>query len=127
MAKVLRISLLVIFFVSVFPPLFSQDKQEYKPQMVRYTLDFRFKDGVYLNFDQVKENNPIPKAKLLTSIDYNDREFFRKLLENDKIYVYDNLGVRQEVTKNDIWGYARNGVLYVQIQENFNRITFVGS
>jgi hypothetical protein len=37
------------------------------------------------------------------------------------------MGLRQEVAKNAIWGYSRNGVLYVQIQENFNRITFVGS
>jgi hypothetical protein len=37
------------------------------------------------------------------------------------------MGVRQEIAKNTIWGYARNGVLYVQIQENFNRITFIGS
>jgi hypothetical protein len=45
----------------------------------------------------------------------------------DKIYFYDNIGVRQEIAKNTIWGYARNGVLYIQIQDNFNRITFVGS
>jgi hypothetical protein len=64
---------------------------------------------------------------LLTSIDYNDREFFKKILQINKIYFYDNMGVRQEIVKNTIWGYARNGVLYVQIQENFNRITFVGS
>ncbi len=95
--------------------------------MVKYTPDFRFNDGIYLNFDQVKQNRPIPKAKLLTSIDYNDREFFKKLMEMDKIYFYDNMGVRQEIVKNTIWGYARNGVLYVQVQENFNRITFVGS
>ena len=81
--------------------------------------------GIYLNFDQVKLNRPIPKAKLLTSVDYNDREFFKKVMENDKIYFYDEIGVRQEVAKNAIWGYARNGVLNVQIQENFNRITFV--
>jgi hypothetical protein len=37
------------------------------------------------------------------------------------------MGVRQEIAKNTIWGYSRNGVLYVQIQANFNRITFVGS
>lgn len=131
MLKALRVSLFIAIFVSVFPVLHAQDaqenKQEIKPGMVKYTPDFRFKDGIFLNFDQVKENNPIPKAKLLTSIDYNDREFFRKLFENDKIYFYDNMGIRQEVTKNNIWGYARNGVLYVQIQENFNRITFVGS
>jgi hypothetical protein len=104
-------------------PLYGQEKEE----MVKYSPDFRFNDGIYLNFDQVKMNKPLPKAKLLTSIDYNDREFFKKILENDKLYFYDNMGVRQEVVKNSIWGYCRNGVLYVQIQESFNRITFVGS
>ena len=98
-----------------------------KEGMVKYTPEFKFNDGIYLNFDQVKLNSPIPKAKLLTSIDYNDREFFKKILEIDKIYFYDNMGVRQEIAKNTIWGYARNGVLYVQIQENFNRITFIGN
>jgi hypothetical protein len=95
--------------------------------MVKYTPDFRFKDGIYVNFDQVKSNSPIPKAKLLTSTDYNDKEFFKKLLESDKIYYYDGMGVRQEIATNSIWGYARNGVLYIQVQENFTRITFVGS
>lgn len=95
--------------------------------MVKYTPDFRFKDGIYVNFDQVKSNSPIPKAKLLTSADYNDKEFFKKILESDKIYYYDAMGIRQEIAKNTIWGYARNGVIYVQIQENFNRITFIGS
>ncbi len=95
--------------------------------VVKFTPDFRFKDGIYLNFEQVKTNNPIPKAKLLTSTDYNDREFFKKLLETGKIYFYDNMGIRQEIVTNSIWGYARNGVLYIQIQEHFNRITYVGS
>ncbi|HLP72738.1 MAG TPA: hypothetical protein VK155_07545 [Bacteroidales bacterium] len=126
MLKALRVAVFISLFVS-FPFLSAQDLQENKPGMVKFTPDFRFKDGIFLNFEQVKENNPIPKAKLLTSVDYNDREFFRKLFENDKIYFYDNMGIRQEVGKNNIWGYARNGVLYVQIQENFNRITFVGS
>jgi hypothetical protein len=124
MARGIRI-LIFIVFVSALSALTmnGQDKEG----MVKYTPDFRFKDGIYLNFDQVKSNNPIPKAKLLTSVDYNDREFFRKIFEMDKIYFYDNMGIRQEVPKSNIWGYSRNGVLYVQIQENFNRITFVGN
>ncbi len=60
--------------------------------MVKYTPDFRFKDGIYVNFDQVKQNSPIPKAQLLTSTDYNDKEFFKKLLESEKIYYYDGMG-----------------------------------
>ncbi len=125
MVRVIRF---LVFFGILIPassliPLQGQDKEG----MVKYTPDFRFNDGIYLNFDQVKMNKPISKAKLLTSIDYNDREFFNKILENDKIYFYDNMGVRQEIAKNTIWGYSRNGVLYVQIQEAFNRITFVGN
>lgn len=108
------------------PGVFVAEGQE-QEGMVKYTPDFRFRDGIYVNFEQVKQNSPIPKAKLLTSTDYNDKEFFKKLLESDKLYYYDGMGVRQELSVGDIWGYSRNGVLYIQVQNNFNRITFVGS
>jgi hypothetical protein len=125
MVRVIRYFLVMSSIISALPlfPVIGQDKEG----MVRYTPDFRFTDGIYLNFDQVKMNKPIPKAKLLTSVDYNDREFFKKILESDKIYFYDDMGIRQDIPRNSIWGYARNGVIYVQIQDNFNRITFVGN
>jgi hypothetical protein len=125
MVKRIRILVLLGLLMPVVSPLPLRGQE--KEGMVKYTPEFRFTDGIFLNFDQVKMNKPISKAKLLTSIDYNDREFFNKILENDKIYFYDNLGVRQEVAKNAIWGYSRNGVLYVQVQETLNRITFVGN
>ena len=125
MQKVLRIFFLISLFSQGYPllRLYGQEKEG----MVKYTPEFRFNDGIYINFDQVKLNKPIPKAKLLTSIDYNDREFFKKILEGEKIYFYDNMGVRQEIAKNNLWGYSRNGVLYIEIQNNFNRVTFVGN
>ena len=101
----------------------GQDKEG----MVKYTTDFKFVDGIYLNFEQVKSNSPIPKAKILTSTDYNDKDFFKNVLSVDKVYFYDGMGVRQEVERNSIWGYCRNGILYIQVQGNFNRITFVGN
>jgi hypothetical protein len=106
---------------------FNRVSGQDQPGLVKYTPDFKFKDGVFLNFDQVKTNSPIAKAKLLTSADYNDRDFFKKVFESGKIYFYDEMGVRQEVDKSNIWGFARNGVLYIQVQDNFNRITFVGN
>jgi len=95
--------------------------------LVQYSTDFKFTDGIYINFDQVKDNNPIPKAKILSSTDYNDKDFFKNIFESGKIYFYDEIGVRQEVEVGSIWGYSRNGVLYIQVQGNFNRITFIGS
>jgi len=94
---------------------------------VKYTPDFKFKDGIFLNFNMVKTNSPVPKAKLLTSVEYNDRDFFTQLMKEDKIYFYDDLGMRQEIDKSLIWGFSRNGVLYRKIQNNYNRITFFGS
>jgi hypothetical protein len=125
MERNFRAFVLIPFVVFAFAllPVAGQTQEN----MVKFTPDFRFKDGIFLDFEQVKTNNPIPKAKLLTSTDYNDREFFKKLLEAGKIYFYDNMGIRQEVVTKDIWGYSRNGILYIQVQENFNRITFVGS
>jgi hypothetical protein len=127
MKRVAKILFLIAFILSGIRLFSAFGQDSIRTEMVKYTPDFRFKDGIYLNFEQVKNNNPIPKAKLLTSVDYNDREFFKKLIEMDKIYFYDDMGVRQEVSKSNIWGYVRNGVLYVQIQENFNRITFIGN
>jgi hypothetical protein len=95
--------------------------------MVKYTPDFRFFDGIFLDFEQVKMNSPIPKAKILTSADYNSKDFFKSIMAGDKIYFYDAMGVRQEADKNNIWGYSKNGILYIQIQGNFNRITFIGN
>jgi hypothetical protein len=109
-----------ITLLLLFPFTLSSVEGQEKEGTIKYTSDFKFKDGIYLNFDQVKLNSPIPKAKLLTSADYNDREFFNKVFESE-------IGVRQEVAKSDIWGFARNGVLYVLIQDNFNRITFFGN
>jgi hypothetical protein len=125
MEKLIRNILVMCSVICAVPFLPAQGQE--KEDMVKYTPDFRFNDGIYLNFDQVKLNSPIPKAKLLTSVDYNDRDFFKRVLESEKIFFYDDMGVRQDIEKNTIWGYARNGVIYVQIQENFNRITFVGS
>jgi hypothetical protein len=112
----------VIFFAGLVS-LSCQEREGF----IKYTPDFKFTDGIYLNFDQVRENSPIPKAKLLTSAEYNDRDFFKKLFAADKIYFYDEMGVRQEVSKDDVWGFSRNGVIYVMVQGNYNRITFVGN
>jgi hypothetical protein len=125
MKKLLRI-LLIILSIGSGRSLVLLNAQE-NEGMVKYTPDFRFTDGIFLNFDQVKANSPIPKAKILTSTDYNDKDFFKNLMSGEKIYFYDGMGIRQEVDKSSVWGFSRNGVLYVQIQGSFNRITFIGN
>lgn len=100
--------------------------QTESPERKKYTPDFRFREGIFLDFNQVKENKPIPKSRLLTPVDFNDREFFRKVLVKDMLYFYDDFGTRQEIKTDNIWGYSRNGILYIQISSEFHRIAIVG-
>ena len=112
--------LLLIFSGAVF----CQGEEE--RVSVKYTHEFRFQDGIYMNFEQVKQNAPLPKYKILTNADYHDPSFFDKVLSNDVLYYFDDNATRKEVLLEDIWGYAKNGVLYIRIGGEFNRITIVG-
>jgi hypothetical protein len=116
---------LMIFLLAVFTTvsLHGQDTTN----MVKYSPDFDFEDGIYLNFDQVKANNPIPKSRLLTTVNYNDRDFFERLTRNKEISFYDEFGTQTSIPTKSIWGYSNNGVLYINLNNSFNRVTIIGS
>lgn len=88
--------------------------------------NFKFEDGIFLNFDQVKTNSPISGAEILSSIDFNDKDFYKTIISAEKIYYYNDLGERQEVEVKTIWGFSQNGVLYIRAKDRFNRLTIVG-
>jgi hypothetical protein len=94
---------------------------------VIYTPAFKFRDGIFLNFEQVKINKPIPKAQIVSEIDYNSFDFFEKLFENDEIELYDELGVKQKVKIEKIWGFSDKGILFVNLNDDFHRIPVFGS
>jgi hypothetical protein len=112
MKKLLRFSLMLIGIVISGSQisLYCQGKKE-----IKYTDEFRFYDGIYLYFDQVKMNSPIPKNKILSSTDYNEMDFCINLMAGKKIIFYDEMGIRHEVERNSVWGYASNCIIYVQI------------
>jgi len=95
--------------------------------VVRYTTDFKFKEGFYLNFDQVRNNKPVPKSRVLSSIDYKSKTFFDQVTESQTLTYFDDLGNSQEVETNQLWGYCKNGILYINIGGSFNRITIMGN
>ena len=69
--------------------------------LVKYSPGFKFQEGIFLNFEQVKENSPISKSQIITTIPYDDPDFYDRILQEKKIELYDNLGSKQEIgTKN---------------------------
>ena len=93
---------------------------------VKYSPAFKFKDGIYTNFLQVKQNLPIPKSQIVTDVDYNAFDFYDRLLEGKTITIYDNLGVNKEIETKFIWGFSNKGVLYINLNDEYNRIPVFG-
>lgn len=93
---------------------------------VKYTPDFNFEDGFYFSFQQVKGNDPIPGARLITNLDHSDPDFYNKILNEKKIAFFDKNGARQEISTSKLWGFSRNGILYIRLSEGFHRVTIVG-
>jgi hypothetical protein len=111
----------------LFLSLFALPGQQDSANWVKYSPDFKFREGLFLTFEQVRNNRPIAKSRIVTSIAYDDPDFFDRILENKKIYYFNELGVKEEIASKSIWGYSRNGVLYISLNEGFYRITIVGN
>ncbi|MFO7671550.1 MAG: hypothetical protein R6W31_17965 [Bacteroidales bacterium] len=102
--------------------------QEGAPEgMVRYSSGYEFPEGIYANFEMVREARPIPPARVVTDVDLFDREFYEKITSEDEIVIYDDNGVKKEFKTSKIWGYGRNGALYINVGSAFHRISLVGS
>ncbi len=114
----------IILFSVIFT--FSQTG-DIRKDKVKYTPAFKFKDGIFINFQQVKDNNPVPKSQILTTIDYNTFDFYNKLFLNKYITIYDNLGIQKKINTSRIWGFSNRGVLFINLNDEFNRIPVFGS
>jgi hypothetical protein len=123
--KKVRGFLILLIVNGAFGPGSSLCGQE-QQGMVKYTPDFRFTDGIYLDFYSAKNNRPVPKTRIVTTLDYKSNDFFKKLTENKTISYYDTSGVKKEVKKEDLWGYADKGIIYMQVMGSFSPFTFMG-
>lgn len=94
--------------------------------MVKYTPDYKFRNGLFLNFGQVKNNSPIPSARIVSNKDPGDFNFFRDLVEENTIAYFDEYGSREEVKTSNIWGFAQGGNLFINYNGEFNRIPIIG-
>ncbi|MBI4647345.1 MAG: hypothetical protein HY738_12360 [Bacteroidia bacterium] len=131
MSIIFHYTILFSCFISILflNNVFSQDTDTLS--MVKYTPDYKFKDGIYLNFEQVKNNSPVSLTRIISDLkldelDYTQIEIGGVLLKKENISFVDDLGVSQKVRVSSIWGYCRNGSLYINWNDEFNRIPVFG-
>ena len=87
--------------------------------MVKYTQGFRFKDGIYLSFDDFRNNSPsIPLSQLYLSNGSQAQDVFER---NQAMYVKNEVGELKKV--KEYWGYSKNGRPYIEDE----RVLVVGA
>ena len=105
--------------------LTAQDTTEIA--LIEYYPGFVFKDGLYLSIDDVRANDPLPFARIVSNSYEYDRDFINKLIIKEDIILYDDAGVRASIKSKDVWGYALHGRLHILVGGKFQRIHLMGN
>jgi len=124
MKSILSLWRLLIFLMPL-QILLAQEAEE--TQMIRFAPGFEFKEGLYLNIDDVKNNDPIPLARIVTDLGSYNKDFVDEMIGSDRIILYDDYGIRRFIYTKHIWGYAESGRLYIMAGGRFQRIIIQGS
>ena len=84
-----------------------------------------FKEGIYLNFDQLKTNTPLPKEKIIL---YNADEVnsLRKAIGLTFINYKDENNVIHEIPSSSVWGFCENNAIYRVNDNTIYKIHFTG-
>jgi hypothetical protein len=93
---------------------------------VKYDYTFSFKEGIYLDFDSFKNNDPISFERL--SYPPYGHHYFYGILDTANNIVYNGqYGNAVSLPVYEIWGYCKNGKPYIYWADKFNLIPFVGT
>lgn len=110
-----------LFVFSFYYTFAQQDSAEF----VKYTPDFRFDDGIYLKLEDVKSNNPLPLNSIILP-ENDELTSIQSISEYDVVEIYDKIGNRKKVDVSKIWGFSDKGILYINYNDEFNRIPVLG-
>ncbi|CAN5305323.1 hypothetical protein BH09BAC5_BH09BAC5_14250 [soil metagenome] len=111
-----------ILLVLLFPVFLNAQKDS-----VIYNSDFRFKEGIYLNYENFRMNKPIPKSAIISDYDHSEIDFVRKIVSTKSILYKDSAGIDREISPSKLWGFCENNSVYIRWNGDFNKIVVMGS
>ena len=80
---------------------------------IPFTKDFRLYEGLYLNYQEFRVNWPIPKEKIITTINKDQLDFYSKLIEEEFIEYKERDGSITKIQATKVWGYCQNNIIFI--------------
>ncbi len=94
-------------------------------ELVAYTQEYQFKEGIFPTFNSWKNNAPIEKDCIITNLDKADKSFYQKIFELKSIKYFDVAENKHKVmTTNNVFGYSRDNLVFTK--EHY-RINIIGA
>jgi hypothetical protein len=121
------IRIILILLICLLPRQILHAQEVEEIPMIRYSPEYVFRDGLFLSIDDVRNNDPIPLARIVSDRYTYDEAFFNELIIKKEIILYDDAGVKAFLKTREIWGYALKGRLYIMVGGRFQRIHLLGS
>jgi hypothetical protein len=84
------------------------------------------KEGIYLSYQDFRNNNPILKEEIETNVNRDQLDFFGKVIDQLK-FSYKKNGVKIDAESKNMWGFYQNNTLYINYREVFYRVPVFGS
>lgn len=94
---------------------------------IKYSFGFKFTDGIYLTFEEFKNNDPSIKEKVIISDNPQTQFLIGNFLKVENISYYDPSGNVQQLNRKEVWGFCSNGSVYIMFKDNFHRVFKIGS
>ena len=115
----MRFVILILLILMSSTRLSGQNKIEYTP-------DFDFKEGLYIGFEDFKNNNPIPITHIVSDYDIRDEDYLQNVLSADTVVYFDNTYEERILAVTDLWGYCMQNRVFVGFGEkgSFNNPEF---
>lgn len=89
-------------------PLFASGQR-----MVEYRPDFKFNDGIYISFEDFKNNNPIPVTHVISNYDIRESDYLEQVLMHDSVNYFDNLYEERKVATHELWGFCQRNRAFI--------------
>jgi hypothetical protein len=100
--------ILSFLFLFVTFAIFSQN-----PKYTFVHFEDMFAEGIYVTFNDFKQQKPIKKEQIIAMEDPNDPQFLLKVLSYERFSYFDSIGNKLIIESPDIWGLVRRNSLYV--------------
>jgi hypothetical protein len=94
---------------------------------VAYTHDYEFREGIFLTVEQFKQNKPIKKSDIISSVPAGQVDFMNEVMSHKIVTYRDSTGKEQQLESSTVWGYCQNRNIYMNFNNDFNRISMVGT